>query len=129
MRGLFTNDSIRLCAGEVASGISARARTLRVHGGNAWITIEGDSHDFWLSAGESLVVKAGRLVVVEAQPDGLHAAALVESSVIAINADHTATRLIRALRAGAQAFMRSLSTRPPTLAQAADCRQSVKCQA
>lgn len=66
MRGLFTKQSLALEAGQAVSGIAGHAQTLRVLRGRVWITVEGVSHDYWLSAGDSLAAIPGRLIVVEA---------------------------------------------------------------
>ena len=79
MRGLFTSDSFQLDAGEVISGASKSAQILRIKSGNAWVTIEGIGHDYWLSAGDALRVATGSLVVVEAQRDGLRAQTAIET--------------------------------------------------
>lgn len=71
MRGLFTNESFHLRAGEVVAGRTRRPRVLHVVRGSAWVTIEGVHEDYWLSAGDALPVAIGRLVVVEAQEAGL----------------------------------------------------------
>lgn len=66
MRGLFTNNSLNIQAGQAVSGISADPQTLRIASGRVWITVEGVSADYWLNAGDTLAVMPGRLVVVEA---------------------------------------------------------------
>jgi len=71
MRGLFTNESFHLGAGEVLAGRTRRPRILHIVRGSAWVTIEGVHEDYWLSAGDALPVATGRLIVVEAQAAGL----------------------------------------------------------
>lgn len=66
MRISFTQKTHAIMAGHAVSGIAEQAQTIRVACGRVWITIEGMLHDHWLSAGESLVVAPGRLVVIEA---------------------------------------------------------------
>jgi hypothetical protein len=66
MRNLFTTPDSLVNAGAVRSGIASRRQTLQIVNGSAWITIEGEPHDYWLSAGDTLDVNPGRLVVVEA---------------------------------------------------------------
>jgi hypothetical protein len=39
---------------------------LQIVNGSAWITIEGEPDDYWLSSGDTLELRPGRLVVVEA---------------------------------------------------------------
>lgn len=66
MRNLFTNASPHVHAGSARSGVASRARTLQIVNGSAWITIEGEPDDYWLSSGDTLELRPGRLVVVEA---------------------------------------------------------------
>jgi hypothetical protein len=69
MTNLFANESSKIAAGRVVSGVADREQTLRVACGRVWITIEGSTRDYWLSAGASLQIAPGRLVVIEA--DGM----------------------------------------------------------
>ncbi|NEX61396.1 DUF2917 domain-containing protein [Noviherbaspirillum galbum] len=69
MRGLFANPSLTIPAGEAASGVAVRSETLRVRSGRVWITVEGQSHDYWLHAGDSFTAAPGRQIVVEADRD------------------------------------------------------------
>lgn len=57
---------LHLGAGALASGRFERSRLLLVRRGYVWITQEGRAEDFWLHAGDTLLVQAGRMVVVEA---------------------------------------------------------------
>lgn len=66
MRGLFTNGSLTICAGQAASGIARKPQMLRVVSGRVWLTVEGVPHDYWLDAGDTFEVMPGRLVVIEA---------------------------------------------------------------
>jgi hypothetical protein len=66
MKILFTNASHIVSAGQVIAGIAQQAQTLRIACGRVWLTVEGTLQDYWLSAGESVVVEPGRLVVIEA---------------------------------------------------------------
>ena len=66
MRDLFTNQWLVISAGQTVSGVAKRSRTLRVTHGRVWITVEGISHDYWLSAGDTFTAIPGRLIVVEA---------------------------------------------------------------
>lgn len=68
MRDLFTNTSHTIDAGQARSGIAKEALTLRILRGRAWVTVEGASHDYWLTAGNSLQATPGQLTVVEADP-------------------------------------------------------------
>ena len=66
MRGLFTNNSVNIQAGQAVSGIADHAHTLRINAGRVWLTVEGIRQDYWLHAGDSFTVIPGRLIVVEA---------------------------------------------------------------
>ena len=66
MRNLLASRSNIIAAGQAISGVADREQTLHVTCGRVWITIEGDSQDYWLCAGESLQIAPSRLVVIEA---------------------------------------------------------------
>lgn len=66
MRALFANSSLSLQAGQAVSGVASQAQCLRIASGRVWITVEGDLGDYWLSAGDSFALPAGRLIVIEA---------------------------------------------------------------
>lgn len=66
MRGLFTNGSLTIGAGQAVSGIARKPQMLRVVSGRVWLTLEGVPHDYWLDAGDTFEVTPGRLVVIEA---------------------------------------------------------------
>lgn len=57
---------LHLAAGSVLSGRLNRSRLIRVRSGFVWITQEGRGEDFWLGAGEGLIVSARQLLVIEA---------------------------------------------------------------
>ena len=66
MRKLFAKDSIAVAKGQVISGVASRDQVLRVVCGQVWVTIEGQLHDHWLSAGQTLRLTPNKLVVIEA---------------------------------------------------------------
>ena len=69
MRKLFTKgsqQSLALDAGQVMSVQTAAAETLQVISGRVWVTVSGQSDDYWLGAGQYLNVAAGAHVVLEA---------------------------------------------------------------
>jgi hypothetical protein len=68
MRDLFTNKALVIAAGQAHSGIAQQGQTLRILRGRAWVTVEGVSHDYWLSAGCTFKAIPGQLTVVEADP-------------------------------------------------------------
>lgn len=57
---------LHLGGGALATGRFECSRLLLVRRGYVWVTQEGRTEDFWLSAGDSLIVNAGRLLVIEA---------------------------------------------------------------
>lgn len=69
MRGLFTNKTLTIPAGQAVSGTAARAETLRIQRGRVWITVEGINHDYFLHAGDTFTAVPGRLTVVEADQE------------------------------------------------------------
>jgi hypothetical protein len=66
MRGLFTNKLHTVQPGQAISGIAMRPHMLRIQRGRVWLTVEGISHDYFLSAGDTFTAIPGRLVVMEA---------------------------------------------------------------
>jgi quercetin dioxygenase-like cupin family protein len=66
MTSLFGRETLTLAAGQAVSGTAHSPRTLRVLAGRVWLTVEGAPDDHWLTAGESIAVAPGRLVVLEA---------------------------------------------------------------
>lgn len=69
MRGLFTNKTLTIAAGQAVSGTASRAETLRIQRGRVWITVEGINHDYFLHAGDTFTAVPGRLTVVEADQE------------------------------------------------------------
>jgi hypothetical protein len=57
---------LQLAPGKVFSMTTSRSRWLSVHTGYVWITQEGRSEDYWLHAGDAILLQPGQLVVVEA---------------------------------------------------------------
>ena len=69
MRNLFTKEMqqpLALNAGQVLSMQAESAETLQVTCGRVWVTISGQSDDYWLNAGDYLNVAAGSRMVLEA---------------------------------------------------------------
>ena len=69
MRGLFTNRTLTIAAGQAVSGTANRAQTLRIQRGRVWITVEGIDHDYFLNAGDAFTAVPGRLTVLEADEE------------------------------------------------------------
>lgn len=59
----------QLSVGNVVSFRLASARLLVVRRGMVWITQEGRSEDFWLRAGDGIIVTSTQLLVIEAEHD------------------------------------------------------------
>lgn len=57
---------LHLGSGTLATGTFERSRLLLVRRGHVWVTQEGRREDFWLSAGDALILQPGRLLVIEA---------------------------------------------------------------
>lgn len=69
MRNLFTKEMrepLALRAGQVMSLHADSAETLQVTCGRVWVTISGQSDDYWLNPGDYLNVAAGSRMVLEA---------------------------------------------------------------
>ncbi len=66
---LFTKYEHTLEPRQVISGTAGQAQTIGVEYGELWLTIEGDPADYWLSAGDSMLLQPHRLVVVEAHDE------------------------------------------------------------
>ena len=47
---------------------------LRIDCGLVWLTIEGDEFDYWLATGDTLLLPAGRHIVLEAEKSLSHIA-------------------------------------------------------
>lgn len=78
MTNNFANPSYRIIAGEILSGTAERARKIEVACGRIWLTIAGQTDDYWLNAGESMLIPAGHFVVIEADQQ----ASLIELSAV-----------------------------------------------
>ena len=59
----------QLSAGSVVGFRLASARLLVVKKGLVWVTQEGRSEDFWLHAGDGIIVTSPQLLVIEAEQD------------------------------------------------------------
>jgi DUF2917 family protein len=60
-----------LSAGEMIQLDGARGTTLRVTRGTLWLTLENDTRDVVLTAGDSFLIDRGGLTLVEAQDDAI----------------------------------------------------------
>jgi hypothetical protein len=66
---LFASTEHTLRSGEVLSGRPERDYAIGVEYGQVWLTAEGCQEDYWLAAGDTVMLAPGRLVVVEAGTD------------------------------------------------------------
>jgi len=66
MKCIFANDALVLLPRELVSVMVDKACALRVDCGLVWVTVEGQSHDHWLAAGDTLALVPGRHIVIEA---------------------------------------------------------------
>lgn len=66
MKTLFTRELHTIGAGQLLSGVADQAKTLQVEHGQVWLTVEGELDDYWLGSGDTLVLPAGRNIVLEA---------------------------------------------------------------
>ncbi len=60
-----------LSAGEMIQLDGARGTTLRVTRGTLWLTLENDTRDIVLTAGDSFTIDRGGLTLVEAQDSAI----------------------------------------------------------
>jgi quercetin dioxygenase-like cupin family protein len=65
----FSNHLISIIAGQVISRTFTDSMRLEVVSGRIWVTLSGIQDDFWLKTGESLLLEAGRLTVIEAEKE------------------------------------------------------------
>lgn len=66
MKNIVANDSLVLLPGQLISVTSHTVQLMRIDCGRVWVTIAGDSDDYWLFGGDSLLLAAARHVVIEA---------------------------------------------------------------
>ncbi|GGC75204.1 DUF2917 domain-containing protein [Undibacterium terreum] len=66
MKKINAKDSFILQAGEVISASADIVLKLSIDCGRVWVTQEGDEYDYWLQAGETLVLQPLRHIVIEA---------------------------------------------------------------
>lgn len=58
--------TLQLRAGQTHSLVLSQAREIKVKQGQVWITITGVSDDYWLQAGDQMLLPAHMQVVIEA---------------------------------------------------------------
>ncbi|HTD03831.1 DUF2917 domain-containing protein [Undibacterium sp.] len=66
MKKINAKDTLTLSAGELVSVVADIALTLSIDCGRVWVTLEGDEFDYWLLAGDTMVLHPLRHVVIEA---------------------------------------------------------------
>ncbi len=70
MRRSSRNESIRLAADRPLAFRGARGFHLECTEGRVWLTVEGQSGDFFLAGGERLGIESDGLALVEGFPSG-----------------------------------------------------------
>ena len=70
MRKQLTMESVALTPFHAVSGVVSRPALFTVRSGRVWVTVEGCGVDYWLNAGQSLLLTPARLVVIEAAQMG-----------------------------------------------------------
>ncbi|MEO6354927.1 MAG: DUF2917 domain-containing protein [Burkholderiaceae bacterium] len=66
MKNIVAHDSLVLQSGQLISVSADAALTMQIDCGRVWVTMDGDKEDYWLFDGATLVLIAGRHVVIEA---------------------------------------------------------------
>ena len=66
MRELFTKGSMLIAPGQAVAGKTKQTYLLRVQRGRVWMTMEGELEDYWLMAGDEIMVLPRQLTVIEA---------------------------------------------------------------
>ncbi len=66
MHDTASDETLSLAPGELVSLWLEERQVIRVASGQAWITIAGDRHDYWLASGQALALPRGRHIVIEA---------------------------------------------------------------
>lgn len=69
MRKIDSKTALMLPPGRLVSVLAELDICLSMECGLAWITVEGDEEDYWLTAGASLHLPARRRIVIEAERD------------------------------------------------------------
>jgi hypothetical protein len=62
----LTNEKLEMARAELANFRAARGSTIACDRGLIWVTQEGEPDDYWLPAGEVLVVRGSGRIVIEA---------------------------------------------------------------
>lgn len=66
MQNIPAEESLSLAPCRLVSIRLEEKQAIRVVSGRVWITIEADANDYWLSAGEAMVLPRDRHIVIEA---------------------------------------------------------------
>jgi len=69
MQNISAEESLSLAPCQLVSIRLEQKLVIRTVSGRIWITIETDVNDYWLSAGETLVLPRGRHIVIEADSE------------------------------------------------------------
>lgn len=66
MQDIADEESLSIAPFQLVSLGLEQQHTIRILCGQVWITIEADVHDYWLAAGETMVLPQHRHIVIEA---------------------------------------------------------------
>jgi hypothetical protein len=66
MQDISADESLSVAPRQLVSLMLEQSQTIRIACGRVWLTIEADVNDYWLSAGDTLALAAGRHIVIEA---------------------------------------------------------------
>ncbi len=108
MKTLLTTTLFTLSPGEVTSLSIRAAQRLRVEeatGTDVWVTREGDSEDYWLRCGGSLLLNSGDEITLSVDPraaEPVRLALIAEARRPATNVSHLVARMARRLVRGTE---------------------------
>lgn len=108
MKTLLTTTLFTLSPGEVTSLSIHAEQRLRVDeatGTDVWLTREGDSEDYWLRCGGSLLLTSGDEITVSVDPRAtgpVRLALIAEARRPAVNLSHLVARMARRLVRGTE---------------------------
>lgn len=93
MQNIPAQESLSLAPRQLMSLWLEQEQAIQVVCGLVWITIEADVTDYWLAAGETLLLAQHRHIVIEAGPERSRIDVLPQRIKPAVLARHTAGNL------------------------------------
>ncbi len=66
MQTIADEDTLSIAPYQLISVRLEQEQMIRVASGRVWITIESDANDYWLAAGQTMVLPRDRHIVIEA---------------------------------------------------------------